>query len=311
VKGPSMTCVVCTRNRKPFLQAAVASLLEQDTDPACFEILVVDNGSNDGSTGMLAAEFGHEARVRVVSEPEPGLSRARNMGWREARGAYVAFLDDDAVAAPCWVSSILRAFADVIPRPGCVGGPIDLMWEAGVPDWIPFDFYSSLGFWYLGEQARIIGKSECIAGGNMALPKTVLQEVDGFDVRLGRSRWGLMSNEEILLEHRIRHRGYDCYYDPAIRIKHWAHASRLRPGWFLSRMFWQGVSDAVTGLSLAPMPFRKRCAAVAGHLREVRFRPRSIVGLVLTFGMKKRVSNNGNAMWALGYLLGNARMPRL
>src|SRR5688572_23531027 len=75
------------------------------------------------------------ARRIVLSEPEAGVSRARNTGIAAARGEVVLFLDDDAVAPPGWVAAHLAAY-ERDPAFVAVGGPIVLTWPYGRPDWL-------------------------------------------------------------------------------------------------------------------------------------------------------------------------------
>ena len=122
-----LSVAVCTRGRPLALARALASLALQSPPPA--EILVVDNGPEDGRTRASVAAAAADAAsaqggppVRYVAEPIPGLDFARNRALREARGEVVAFLDDDAVAAPGWAAALAAPFAD--PRVGAATGRV-------------------------------------------------------------------------------------------------------------------------------------------------------------------------------------------
>src|SRR5262249_57469715 len=80
------------------------------------ELLVVDNGSTDGTREALAGQ----ADVRCVVEPTAGATRARNAALRAARGDVVAFIDDDATPAPGWLAALTAPFAQA--RGACGGG---------------------------------------------------------------------------------------------------------------------------------------------------------------------------------------------
>jgi len=84
--------VIPVRNGVRYLSEAIKSVLLQAQ--ADLEVIVVDNGSSDGS-GALAESFG--APVRLISETRPGAAHARNAGVRVAGGEYLAFLDADDV----------------------------------------------------------------------------------------------------------------------------------------------------------------------------------------------------------------------
>jgi hypothetical protein len=109
VARPMVSVVIPTHNRRGFLATTIRSVLwQRDVE---FEAIVVDDGSTDGSAQMLAG-IG-DRRVRIVrNEPAKGVSAARNRGLDEARGEWVAFLDDDDVWAPDKLVRQLTAAAE-------------------------------------------------------------------------------------------------------------------------------------------------------------------------------------------------------
>jgi glycosyltransferase involved in cell wall biosynthesis len=104
--SPCPTVVLCTRNRPALLARCLDAVLQLKFPR--FDVLVVDNASDDGSTAAVAAQKG----VRCISEPRVGLNRARNTGARACESEVVAYLDDDAVPHPSWLSAILEPFED-------------------------------------------------------------------------------------------------------------------------------------------------------------------------------------------------------
>lgn len=121
----AFTAVICTHDRPLLLKNCLESLQSQ-TD-ACGELLVVDSAPSGPETRMIAAAAG----VRYVATARPGLDVARNLALRMARGAIVAFIDDDAVAAPGWVAALRTSFED--PSIACVTGrvlPLELRTKA-------------------------------------------------------------------------------------------------------------------------------------------------------------------------------------
>jgi hypothetical protein len=92
--NPAVTVVIPTRNRRQRVAGAVASAQRQTLRD--IEILVVDDASTDGTGEVLADVASQDPRVRVLRQEEPGgAPRARNRGLDDARGEFVAFLDDD------------------------------------------------------------------------------------------------------------------------------------------------------------------------------------------------------------------------
>ena len=110
---PQFSVVICTYNRSQLLRGALDSVLGQDASD--YELLVVDDGSED-DTADVVATFDSPV-VRYVRRPNGGLSAARNTGIKEARGQFVIFLDDDDRADPSWLSTLASKIG---PRTGVV-----------------------------------------------------------------------------------------------------------------------------------------------------------------------------------------------
>lgn len=103
--APTVSVIVCTRDRPDQLVLCLESLLALDTKPD--EILVVDNSPTTDATRLLYAEL----PVRYVLEELPGQSRARNRGILETTGELIAFTDDDAQPDPGWLTALCAGFA--------------------------------------------------------------------------------------------------------------------------------------------------------------------------------------------------------
>lgn len=108
--GALVSVVVPVYNRPTLVQEAIRSVLEQ-TEPR-FELVVVDDGSTDGTAGVVEARFGHDPRLRVVRQQNGGTAAARNRGIDEARAPWIAFLDDDDVWLPGYLEGQLRVAAE-------------------------------------------------------------------------------------------------------------------------------------------------------------------------------------------------------
>jgi glycosyltransferase involved in cell wall biosynthesis len=277
MNSPKVSAIVCTYNRSGFLRDCLQSLVEQTLDVRLFEVIIVNNNSTD-DTQSVAERFtqGYD-RFRVVLEPKQGLSNARNRGWREAEGRYVAFLDDDATACPTWLEKILWAFENVKPTPGCVGGQIDLTWEVSRPAWILDDMLAPLGRLDISDKPCLL-KNEYLFGGNLAIPKALLEDIGGFNPNLGRGASDLMGNEEILLQQQVQQKGLPLYYHPEIFVWHMVHKARVRKSWFLQRRFWQGVSTVKTeelkspvGIFFRLIKIMKSCQSVLFCLLKICF----------------------------------------
>lgn len=260
--APLISVVICTRNRAQLLERALASVVEQEFARTDYEILVVDNGSTD-RTQEVVKRF---PDARYLYEGEAGLCIARNTGWREAKGRYVAFFDDDATALPGWLAAIRDGFASASPLVGIVGGPVRPIWERPRPAWLADEIVCSLTVIDWGPSDKLIDdvSREWLVGANMAIPKSLLAEVGGFHPWLDRVGNNLLSSGDVFLQKELRKRGYSCLYRPSMAVTHWVPASRLDQRWILRRYYWQGVSDAVIHLiENSPSPAERLRLAAA------------------------------------------------
>lgn len=105
---PVVSVVIPTHDRRALVREAVESALAQAS--ADFEVIVVDDGSADGTAESLEREFG--GRIRLLAQPNRGVSAARNRGVAACRGEYVAFLDSDDLWRPRKLAAQLRWFGD-------------------------------------------------------------------------------------------------------------------------------------------------------------------------------------------------------
>jgi glycosyltransferase involved in cell wall biosynthesis len=102
---PLATIVIVNYNYEPFIAAAIDSALEQSYAP--LEVIVVDDGSTDGSRKIIAA---YGKRIRVILQENAGQGAAYNAGWLAARGEFVLFLDSDDVLAREAMQKVVAAF---------------------------------------------------------------------------------------------------------------------------------------------------------------------------------------------------------
>ena len=123
---PRVSVVVPTYRRPDLLERCLRALLDQQLEPAAYEIVVADDAS-EPATGRLVAQLATDASValRYLSVTRRhGPAAARNVGWRAARAEIIAFTDDDTIPQPDWLRAGLAAFDD----PGVVGvdGPVEV-----------------------------------------------------------------------------------------------------------------------------------------------------------------------------------------
>jgi glycosyltransferase involved in cell wall biosynthesis len=128
--------VICTRNPRPDVFPRVLAALASQTLPAVdWQIVVIDNGS---TPPVSVTPPPGSPSMRVVVEPQPGLTLARIRGIRESRGDLIVFVDDDNLLDPNFLKTALRVAAS-FPQIGVFGGRISGEFEVAPPGWLaPF-----------------------------------------------------------------------------------------------------------------------------------------------------------------------------
>src|SRR5262245_24195708 len=132
-----VSVIIPTLNRATSLGRALDSAEVLDYPADRYEVIVVDNGSTDGTAAVAA---GAKARstgrtLRYVREEALGLHNARHTGARTAAGSILVFTDDDATFDRKWICAYADAF-EAHPRMVAAGGPVRPSWEVPPPDWL-------------------------------------------------------------------------------------------------------------------------------------------------------------------------------
>ena len=298
----NFTVLICayTMARLEILGEAIESIRAQSL-PALETLLVVDH---------CPELFAEAARlwpdVRAVENGEDrGLSGARNSGVAEARGEIVAFLDDDAIAAPDWLERLALVYRD--PRVLGAGGAVVPRWVAGRPAWFPPEFDWVVGCTHSG-MPRQRSAVRNLVGANMSLRRTVLEEVGGFRRELGRVGTLPVGCEETDLCIRVAGRWPDSEiaYDPEAVVEHVVPPQRGTFRYFSERCAAEGRSKAVltrmlgteSGLSEEREYTRRTLPAgvVRGFGEALRWRPAGLARAgAIGFGL---------ARTSIGYLGG-------
>lgn len=217
---------------------ALESVLEQTYDDLDV-ILVVDG--NDDLCALARGDWGDAEAVTVqCNEENVGLSASRNRAIEAADGDVVAFMDDDAVAEPDWIEELVFVYEehDAI----AAGGPMTPLWVAGRPRFLPEEFYWLVGVTHPGF-AEPFEEVRNTFGSNISFKRDVLEELDGFESRVGRRGEKNLQAEEAELGVRMRE-AYDrgVVYNPDAKVGHKVFEYRTQFRWLLNRCFWQGYS---------------------------------------------------------------------
>ncbi len=242
--APSITVVVCTRDPDERILACLGALDEQQYPD--YEILVVDNAPRTDFVARMIEQGVRSTPVRRVVEPRAGVARARNHGWRAARGEVVAYIDDDEVADPHWLAEIARGFRRHPSAAALTGRILPAVLDTEAQVW----------FEQFGGHGKGRGFASIVfdppshhvqhplyplpsfgASGNMAVRRDVLAALDGFDVALGPGTPALGSEDTALICDLML-AGHTLVYCPTALVRHrhyedWAGISRQFYGYGL------------------------------------------------------------------------------
>jgi len=124
-EAPFVSVVIATFNRKALLFRCLESLLELDYPPERLEIVVVDDGSCDGTADLISRESKlKEGRIKYLRNAENrGAAASRNMGFSKACGELIVSLDDDCQVGKSWLKDLVGTFED-FPDASAVGGSV-------------------------------------------------------------------------------------------------------------------------------------------------------------------------------------------
>jgi len=230
MKSPILSLCVCCRNAACRIEDTLWSLLSQTADSNIYEILVVDNASDDiKQLKALLKNMGDEARkIRLVEEPNIGLSHAKNRATKESNGDYVYFIDDDAIANARLVEHYIRCIEE--HKPDVIGGNILPLFAVQPPKELDYSYWVQWSLKHFGKSDRWLGEGEYFIGTNIGALRELLIS-NPFNSELGRKGDVLIGGEEWYLgDSRFRRRFVAGAY-----VLHKVPTERMTVDYFVKR----------------------------------------------------------------------------
>ncbi len=260
-----ISVIICTYNREKYIGALLESLAANDLPKTDYEILLVDNNCTD-NTRAICGDFAKKhpsLTFRYMTEPEQGLSAARNKGIREAHGDILVYVDDDALVDTHYLRDYVDFFASH-PHTMAAGGPIIPLYETAEPAWMtPYTKALLTGWMDYGTRVRTYPKGRYPGGGNAAYRKEVFQKVGLFDTRLGRKGNGLMGSEEKDIFDKMHALGMEVLYLPQPILHHIIPQSKLEEPYFNRLTYQIGLSERARTLAISKTKYFKRLVSEA------------------------------------------------
>lgn len=225
----TLSIIICSYNRASYISDALTSLYGQSSGLDDFEVIIVDNNSTDNTKEVYAQwrQTNTNGQFTFISEMQQGASFARNTGAAIAKGEWVCFMDDDAVATTDYVKNIIKHIQD---QPFIVGfgGRIIPKYIPAEPKWMSYYVSSLVGNFDYAPTACAFENGKYPLESNMIVKKSVYDQIGGFNVNLpgvvGTLRIGGEGKE---LFYKIIALGHTIYYDPSICVHHVVEVKKL------------------------------------------------------------------------------------
>lgn len=295
-----ISVVICCYNSAARLPETLRHLQAQEgTDGIAWEVIVVDNASTDATADTARQVWAEKpvAPLRVVPEPQPGLSYARARGAAEASFSIVALVDDDNWTPPRWLATVDSIFKQH-PQVGVVGGPTTEVCEVEPPAWFA-QFKGHYAVYGLDSPGGVVEQYVCGAG--LCFRKEAWETVvaKGFEGELtDRKGKELTSGGDTEICAALRLAGWQIWYEPALCIRHFIPAGRLN---------WDYLTRLNTGFGKQSVYLDAYYALLPGFTRGKPARPcwihesikalRALVGLFPQVCFRSAEQLEGSAAW--------------
>lgn len=212
------TIVLCTYKRLDAARAALACMLAQDAQD--YEVLVINNAPANREMHAAARSF-HDARVRYLDCPYPGLSSARNASLYAARGEILLYVDDDGLMEPDCLRRLLEAF-DHHPDMDVIGGQILLKDPERFASVI-LPGYEALWSQRTASQPSFyeaLTEADLPYGCCYGIRREAARRLGGFRVSYGRTGKDFSGGEEMVLSHLAQQSGGKVGIQPQAIVHH-------------------------------------------------------------------------------------------
>jgi len=217
-----LSITICTYNRAEYLGNALVSLAKQSLDKEKYEVVVINNNSSDETekVSLSFEENNPEINFQYVIEERQGLSFARNKGIEVARGDYIAFTDDDAIADKYYAESIIESL-DRHRDFSALGGKVIPFYDKGVElKWLSKYVWGMVAKVDLGDEISPFTK-KYPAGCNMVFRKSIFEKIGLFDTELANRC------DDRYIFSQVKKYRLKTLYDPKVKVEHYIPNHRV------------------------------------------------------------------------------------
>ncbi|ALC16851.1 glycosyltransferase, GT2 family [Desulfuromonas soudanensis] len=211
---PFVSIVIPVFNEERYLADCLNSLMELSYPKEMFQIILVDNGSSDGTI-----DIARRYPINIFVKEKSKVGGVRNFGATKAKGEILVFLDSDCSVDSNWLTNGIEKFKG---GEGLVIGGQYLTRDN--PSWIE-------KYWVLNNSKKIIHQTTLV-GGCIFIPKEIFHKINGFDETLN-------SGEDSDITYRLRLKGYIVKIDPSLSVVHLGYPTTLIS--FIKRQIWHSA----------------------------------------------------------------------
>lgn len=300
--SPGVSIVICCHNSAAKLPETLRHLAVQQVAPQVrWEVVLVDNASTDDTANVAQKLWTYpDVPLRVVAEPQPGLSHARICGVRVAQYEVISFIDDDNWVCANWLNLVTEIFTQDSAI-GVAGGPSEAVFDSPRPPW----FDGIKGFYAAGTQHQATGDvtdspGTMLWGAGMNIRKSAIEALlgCGFQFLLSdRKGASLSTGGDTETCFALRAVGWRFWYDERLVLKHFMPANRL--AWSYARKLMRGMGEAavifnIYLIALGRHPFNTRTSFKHTWLFQFLKAAKNLCKLMLTHPVDCLVQPEGH-----------------
>lgn len=237
---PLIDVLVCSYNESKSIPDLLESLKKQTTSLDEFNIIFVDNASDDNTREIIENFQKELENLQYIFEPNKGKSFALNTGYGIATSEYVAHIDADCKADKKWIENIINLANE--EHPSLFGGGYLPYYNSPKPKWFKDKYNTD---WR--EDKRIVLSEGYLNGCNMIWRRDLVLSLGGHNIELGINEHSLAGGEdtELIARARQKYTNIKIIYDQSIFVYHLTKEKQFNLWYFFRRTFITGRRLAI------------------------------------------------------------------
>jgi glycosyltransferase involved in cell wall biosynthesis len=297
-KLPFFSIIIPTYHRSQQLAHCLERLAALEYPRDRFEVIVVDDGSKAPPSDVVAS-FSRRFHVELYTQPHAGPAAARNRGAKQARGEFLAFIDDDTAPRKDWLLALASRFRED-PARAVFGRAVNVLLDNrySTASQLLTDFLCT----YYNTDSR---QAKFLTSSNLALPLERFLAIEGFD-----TTFPLAGGEDREFCDRWLSQSYQVTYAEEVKVEH-AHPLTLSTFWRQHFGYGRGAFHFHRLRAVRRAGYRMQPEPLTFYLNLVRYpfwkvRPADALGLTLLLGISQ-VANAAGYFWESFRWKGKAR----